>query len=85
MTDTEKYLNRYYYEKQGDLTQAQRNILDTLDKAQLDGRERELVRLRYFENRPAWQVADAMRYSESMCRIIRAGLLKKIEKVLNRT
>lgn len=54
------------------------DITRTVDRAGLTGQEREYIRLRYYDGLSVAQVAEKMRYCESLCRKIKLKALGKI-------
>ena len=61
---------------------AMARIDDILYKAELDARQGEYIRLRYFENMSAEAVSRKMFCSEATCRRIRRDTLEKVSNVL---
>lgn len=59
-----------------------KTIEDVIDKADLNYREKEYIKLRYFKNLSAEAVAQRLFCSESTCRRTRRTALEKIESVI---
>ena len=59
------------------------DVKRTVELTELDCREKEYVRLRYFENKSADSTAQSMNYSVEQARRIKRSALRKIENTIN--